>query len=232
MLFVNEVFRSIQGEASYSGCKTTFVRMSGCNLRCDYCDTTYAQEQGVNDDGFTSQELLTYLIDHKFLSPHVSSVCITGGEPLLQPHEELKFLVSQILSRRTHVCIETNGSVKLPSPLWNCSFIVDYKLPSSGSERKSTIHNIQSLRHFDVVKFVVGTEGDWERALEVCESLENYFRNRQGPTIYVQPTLTGTNLSEIRDRGLWLVDKILASEANVRFSLQIHKLLWGNRPGI
>ena len=145
-LKVNEVFFSIQGESSYAGRPCVFVRLTGCNLRCSYCDTAYAYEEGV----WREVDDVVGQID-SFGCPLVE---ITGGEPLLQ--EETPVLVEKLLGRRYEVVLETNGSRDIRAVDAGCVRIVDVKCPSSGEAAKNDLNNLHCLTPKDEIKFVVG----------------------------------------------------------------------------
>jgi 7-carboxy-7-deazaguanine synthase len=153
-LRVNEIFFSIQGESSYAGLPCVFVRLSGCNLRCTYCDTRYAYEQGDHMD-------VSEIID-RVSGYDCRLVEITGGEPLLQ--EETPALISGLLDRGFTVLLETNGSMDISGVDGRCIRILDVKCPSSGEAEKNDFGNLPLLTHEDEIKFVVGDRADYEYA--------------------------------------------------------------------
>ncbi|MDY6973709.1 MAG: radical SAM protein, partial [Thermodesulfobacteriota bacterium] len=138
-LKVNEVFFSIQGESSYAGWPCVFVRLTGCNLRCSYCDTKYAYDEG--------EELEIDAIVLRVASYNCSLVEVTGGEPLIQ--EETGFLIRRLLEVGFEVLLETNGSMDISSVDERCVKIVDVKCPSSGEEGKSNLENLSGLTDKD-----------------------------------------------------------------------------------
>jgi len=227
MFRINEVFRSLQGEGPFAGYVTTFIRMCGCNLRCSFCDTAYARQESDEDLILEVVETMLFLEQHDLLDDTTKYVCITGGEPLLQPQVFLGAFVKLLLARNIHVCIETNGSIRLPNPLWNCCFVVDYKLPSSGVEKQMIFNNFFQLRSVDAIKFVIQSEEDWKRFMQVYMDVKKTLQGRSSPMFFVQPALSGGELSEARERGIWLAEKLMASRVEVRLSLQLHKILWG-----
>jgi len=222
---INEIFQSIQGEGVFAGVPTTFIRLQECNLRCNWCDTTYAQEP---DGG----ELMSPLQVVNTLKSYVKGwYCITGGEPLLHV-EDLYELVSAL--KRNGACsieIETNGSFSPPK--WFSlvdSWVADIKCPSSGVCGASKIDMWFSMRHKDQVKFVVATEEDLNFVRKTLKS------GLCIPTILVSPVFP-RNCNEGSDSicisAEWLQRVVeFCKEMDVRFSLQLHKVIWGNKQGV
>jgi len=201
---VNEIFQSIQGESLYAGFPTVFVRFSGCNLRCSYCDTTYAYEEGTEME---PQEILDEIKKYYY-----KRVCITGGEPLLQ--KELEKLL--LLLEDYNVTIETNGSVDI-SLIKLCSkhsYVMDVKCPSSGVSYEMNFNNFEHLSDRDEIKFVIGGKDDYEWAKEI---IKYYYRKG---TITFSPVFGSVEYSD-------LVDWILKDKLDVRFQIQLHKIIWG-----
>ena len=201
---VNEIFLSIQGESLSSGLPTIFVRFTGCNLRCFYCDTTYAYEEGVHLSPLEVFERVKVL--------HYKRVCITGGEPLLQEHlKELLLLLEGYI-----VTIETNGAVLLDNSILRQghSWVMDMKTPSSGCSEKMVLENFKSLRDEDEIKFVIGDRTDYDWAKEIIKS--NYIKGR----ITFSPVYGKINYED-------MVNWILSDKLDVRFQIQLHKLIWG-----
>lgn len=201
---VNEIFLSIQGESLSSGFPTIFVRFTGCNLRCFYCDTTYAYEHGV--------EMSPLEILEQVKGLHYKRVCITGGEPLLQ--EDLKELLG-LLEGYT-VTIETNGAVSIKNIILGerHSWVMDMKAPSSGCSEKMVLENFKFLRNEDEIKFVIGDRTDYDWAKETIKS--NYVKG----TITFSPVYGKINYED-------MVNWILSDRLDVRFQIQLHKLIWG-----
>ncbi len=246
MLSISEVFHSIQGEGLYAGEPMVFVRFQGCNLLlkqcCSYCDTAYAQdstkgkEMGIQEVVVEVSRLLPY---------YKSWVCITGGEPLWQ-EEELHNLVIKLKERGYRITIETNGSIK--PPRWYTlvdSWNADIKCPSSGvcGVSKEIWFN---TRVSDQIKFVVGNQEDLDFARKVIEK-----HRADNPVIEVSPVMDGKlfalpdflrrlgysiteeQLSEFDLGSTWLQGVAeFAKEMRVHYSLQIHKILYGNRKGV
>ena len=206
------MFASIQGETSYAGLPFSFVRLSGCNLRCRYCDTAYAYEDGGE---FPLMEVVSKLA--LFGIPRVT---VTGGEPLLQP--EAFSLVSTLIDRGNLVLVETNGTVPLSGLDPRAVKIMDVKCPGSGESGKTSWENFSHLSPRDEVKFVLSSEEDYRYALEV---LETHGRERKFGVLF---SPASGRLPPERLAG-WMVGDRL----DARFQLQLHKLVWGpDRRGV
>lgn len=209
-LRVNEIFYSLQGESSYAGLPCVFVRLTGCNLRCSYCDTTYAYEEGI--------DLYIDEIIDKIVSFGCRLVEITGGEPLVQP--KTPELVSRLLEEGYKVLLETNGSLDIGLVDSRCIKIMDLKCPSSGQAGKNDLGNLQKVSDHDEVKFVIGTREDYEFAKGILK------RHLDGKKV-----LFSTVFGELEPRTL--ADWILEDQLNVRFQLQLHKYIWDpNQRGV
>jgi len=206
VLLVSEIFASIQGETSYAGLPFSFVRLSGCNLRCRYCDTPYAYEGG---EEFPVEEVVAKLA--LFGIPRVT---VTGGEPLLQP--EAFSLVSTLVDRGNRVLVETNGTVPLADLDPRAVKIMDVKCPGSGEPGKTVWENFDLLSPQDEVKFVLSSEEDYRYALEVLAV------HRKGREFGVLFSPVFGLLPPERLAG-WMVGDRL----DARFQLQLHKLVWG-----
>lgn len=206
------MFASIQGETSYVGLPFSFVRLSGCNLRCRYCDTAYAYEDG---EEFPLEEVVSKLA--LFGIPRVT---LTGGEPLLQP--EAFSLVSTLLDRGNLVLVETNGTVPLSGLDRRAVKIMDVKCPGSGEAGKTAWENFSHLCPRDEVKFVLSSEEDYRYALDV---LKTHGRGRNFG-ILLSPA---SGLLPPERLAGWMVGDRL----DARFQLQLHKLVWGpDRRGV
>ena len=162
-MIVNEIFYSIQGESSFAGQPCVFVRLTGCNLRCTYCDTQYAYSEGRE---YQVDQILDIIESYK--CPLVE---ITGGEPLLQ--DETPVLVNKLLSKDFRVLMETNGSLDINRVSAACIKIVDLKCPSSGEHKKNDLENLNRLSTNDEIKFVIGDRPDFDFACEILKSLKN-----------------------------------------------------------
>lgn len=213
MLTVCEIFASVQGETSWVGLPFAFVRLAGCNLRCRWCDTTYAYEGG---DPFSVQELVERI---GFFG--IPRVCVTGGEPLLQ--EESFELVSTLLDRGYTVLVETNGTVPLSRLDPRAVRILDVKCPGSGEAGTTLWENLGQIGPRDEVKFVISSAEDYRYAKEVvdrCRAGGREFTALFSPAFgqLAPETLAG-----------WMVGDAL----DARFQLQLHKMVWGpDRRGV
>ena len=212
MLRVSEIFASIQGETSYVGLPFAFVRLTGCNLRCRYCDATYAYDDGEEIPLGEVVSRVTYF--------GIPRVTVTGGEPLLQ--EEAPALVAALLDLGHTVLVETNGTVPLSRLDPRSVKIMDVKCPSSGEAEKTDWGNFALLTPRDEVKFVVSSEEDYRFAREVIREYgkERPFTALLSPAFGLLPPekLAG-----------WMIGDAL----DARFQLQIHKLVWGpDRRGV
>jgi 7-carboxy-7-deazaguanine synthase len=206
MLQVTEIFASIQGETSHIGLPFTFVRLTGCNLRCRYCDTTYAYEGG---EDFSIQEIVSRV--EVFGIPRVT---VTGGEPLLQP--EAFDLITTFLDREFVVLVETNGTVPLKSLDPRAVKIMDVKCPGSGEDRKTIWENFSALTPRDEVKFVVASEDDYRYAKEIMGK----YCMKSPFSVLLSPA---TGFLAPEKLAGWMVGDGLSA----RFQLQLHKIVWG-----
>lgn len=152
---VNEIFKSIQGESTYAGSPCTFIRLTGCNLRCSYCDTVYAYEEGKE---LTTEEVLA-----RARNPGCSLVEITGGEPLLQKGE-VNTLIAGLLERGCQILLETNGSLDISHVDPRVIRIMDIKCPDSGMSGRMDWKNLERLKGDDEVKFVLSSRDDYQWA--------------------------------------------------------------------
>ena len=217
-LQVTEIFKSIQGESTLSGTPCVFIRLTGCNLRCGYCDTTYAYEGG---NWLSIDDILSKIDDY-----NCDLVEITGGEPLLQ--DGVYSLIRTLLETGKLVLIETNGSVDIErtqalkqvqgngSKIQGLKIIMDIKCPDSSMSDKINWENLSKLDKNDEVKFVLNSRGDYDWSKEIIKiySLTDRCHILMSP---VYDNLTAGELSE------WIINDNL----NVRLNLQIHKYIWG-----
>jgi len=209
---VCEIFTSIQGESSYAGIPCIFIRLSGCNLRCTYCDTTYAYDQGFP---MSVDEILKMV-----QGSGLSLVEITGGEPLLQI--ETGKLVDKLIQYNYTVMIETNGSMVIKELNKNAVIIMDIKTPSSGMADRMNYTNLDDLKPSDEVKFVIGDRADYEWAVGI---LKKYFLPDRCKVLFsnIFGLLHPESLAQ------WIVEDSLP----VRLNLQIHKYIFGkDRRGV
>lgn len=207
-LLVNEIFYSIQGESSFAGRPCVFVRLTGCNLRCLYCDTRYAYSEG-------------FLMGIEEILARVSSyecplVEVTGGEPLLQ--EETLLLITRLLDNGHMVLLETNGSLDIGGTDERCIRIMDIKCPSSGEQKSFLSKNLGLLTGEDEIKFVIGDRTDYEFARKMLDSIHGD---------YLTPICV--NFSAVFEKmdARHLAEWMLEDHLDVRINVQIHKVLWG-----
>lgn len=209
-LRVTEIFYSLQGEGRSAGCPTVFIRLTGCPLRCSYCDTEYA---------FSGGEWLGLPLIHRRVAEYQPAyVCVTGGEPLAQ--KACLNLLSQLCDQGYQVSLETSGALDISQVDPRVSRVMDIKTPGSGESDRNLVGNLASLAPRDQVKFVLCDEADYQWArqwledrnlVETCEILFSPANSLQNPT----------------DLAEW----ILRDRLPVRLQLQLHKLLWGDQPG-
>ena len=205
-LEVNEIFYSIQGESIFAGCPCVFVRLTGCNLRCSYCDTQYAYLEG--------QPMTLQAIIAKILEFQCRLVEITGGEPLLQ--SETPELIFRLLEKGYQVLLETNGSMNIGKVDHRCIKILDIKCPGSGEDRACDFNNLERLHTQDQVKFVICNREDYRYAKSIIPQIPSRvpFGN-----ILLSPSSVTMKLDELA--GWMLADKLAA-----RLQIQLHKTIW------
>lgn len=208
-LLVNEIFYSIQGESIYSGRPCIFVRLSGCNLRCTYCDTQYAYEKG---EKMEIDRILRKVSEFK-----CRLIEITGGEPLIQ--SETPVLVSRLLDNGYVVMMETNGSLDISRVDPRCIKVLDMKCPSSNESKKNDVKNIQKLHSKDQIKFVIGNHEDYTFAKNTISS---HCPDFPGNRILFSPVYGKMPPAELAE---W----ILKDHLNVRLHLQLHKYIWPDK---
>ncbi len=210
MLLVNEIFHSLQGESTRVGLPTVFVRLTGCPLRCSWCDSEYA---------FTGGESLTVAqVLERVATLNCRTVCVTGGEPLSQ--KECPELLTALCDAGYDVTLETSGALDIAGLDARVSRIMDIKAPGSGEEAKNRWENLAALNARDEIKFVLATAEDYAWAKE---RLTEYRLSTLCTVLFspVQGQLEPVQLAE------W----ILQDHLPVRFQVQLHKILWGNERG-
>ncbi len=209
-LKISEIFYSLQGEASRAGLPTVFVRLTGCPLRCVWCDTEYAFTGGRN---MPLADILAAVASYG-----VQPVCVTGGEPLAQ--KNCLPLLKALCDAGHDVSLETSGAIDIAAVDSRVARIVDLKAPGSGEAAKNCWQNLEYLSARDELKFVLKDRADYEWARDIV--IERGLAART-PLLFspVQGTLEPRQLAE------W----ILADRLPVRLQLQLHKLLWGNMRG-
>ena len=209
-LKITEVFRSLQGEADTVGIPTVFVRLTGCPLRCGYCDTAYAFHGG---EWWTIEDILA-----RVRALEVSHVCVTGGEPLAQPTAAA--LLTALCDGGWRVSLETSGAMPLAAVDPRVVKVVDIKTPGSGEESRNRYDELPRLGAADLIKFVIVDRADyeWSRA----QLRERRLAERC--TVLFSPSH-----AELPARDL--ADWVLEDRLPVRFQVQLHKYLWGDQPG-
>ena len=202
---VVEIFKSIDGEGIRVGYPVTFIRLAGCNLRCNYCDTKYSYE----DEKFT--EMTPQEIYIKVYKLGGKRITLTGGEPLI--HKDVKVLVDLLIQKGYEVNIETNGSVDITLFLDKHTIItMDYKCASSDMEDKMLLDNISKLRKQDVLKFVVSDDKD-------LDTVQRIYQNTKA-TVYISPVFGRIEPKQI-------VEYMLEHNMeNCRVQVQLHKIIW------
>jgi 7-carboxy-7-deazaguanine synthase len=209
-LRINEIFHSLQGEADAVGYPTVFVRLTGCPLRCQYCDTEYAFHEGrwLDLDAILGQVRC-------FDTQHV---CVTGGEPLAQPN--CRKLLARLCEEGFTVSLETSGAMDISGLDARVARVVDVKTPGSREAERNRIDNFGLLTQHDQLKFVICSreDFDWSKAFIQQHALSGRCQILFSPSYQqIAPAL--------------LADWILADRLPVRFQLQLHKVLWGDVPG-
>ena len=207
-LIINEIFYSIQGESSFSGRPCVFVRLTGCNLRCSYCDTRYAYAEG---DELELSEIL-----HKVSRYKCPLVEVTGGEPLIQ--KDTPALIYSLLERGYAVLLETNGSLATGNIDVRCTKIIDIKCPSSGEHEKLDAEILTSLSDRDEIKFVINDREDYAYARKILRHIRKDILSKNHA--HFSPVF-----GEIDPKVLagW----ILADNLDATLNLQLHKVIWG-----
>jgi 7-carboxy-7-deazaguanine synthase len=209
-LKITEIFRSLQGEGDAVGFPTVFVRLTGCPLRCQYCDTAYAFSGG--------QSMTLEAILGQVESLQASHVCVTGGEPLAQPN--CLPLLSQLCDAGYAVSLETSGALPVAEVDPRVARVVDVKTPGSGEAARNRLDQLPLLRGRDQIKFVICDRADYEWSRELL---------RQPGLQCEAMVLFSPSHEQLPAREL--ADWILEDRLPVRMQVQLHKILWGNVPG-
>ena len=210
-LRITEIFSSIQGETTYAGLPTTFVRLTGCPLRCTYCDTEYAFHGGSRQ---TLEDVLAEVAERG-----LKTVCVTGGEPLAQP--AAIDLLRALCDAGYRVSLETSGALDVAHVDPRVAKIVDFKTPASGEVARNMWSNVEHLTQHDQVKFVICDRADYDWARMRCD--EWLLADRAGEVLF-SPSQGQLDPADLAG---WIV----ADRADVRLQLQLHKYIWGDEPG-
>ena len=209
-LRITEIFFSLQGESTRVGLPTVFVRLTGCPLRCNYCDTAYAFKGGK----------LTEISDliSKIKKYNTEYICITGGEPLAQPNVNL--LMQKLIKLKYQISLETSGAIDISKVAPQVMIILDLKTPASGEVNRNIYENLQYLKPGDQIKFVICDKSDfiWAKEIIIKHNLTN-----------ICEVLFSPSFDQIEPEQL--ANWILADSLKVRMQVQLHKILWGNVKG-
>lgn len=211
-LRITEIFLSVQGEAASVGYPTVFVRLTGCPLRCHYCDSEYAFYGG---DKYQIDDIVELVKDYR-----VQHVCVTGGEPLAQPG--CLQLMSDLCDLGLQVSLETSGAMLIDDVDKRVSIVMDLKTPASGEVARNRYENIVQLAPKDQLKFIICDRQDYEWAIF---KLNEYDLVKKVGHVFFSPSyeqLTPVTLAE------WIIEDRLP----VRLQTQLHKALWGDKPGV
>ena len=210
-LRITEIFLSLQGEANTVGYPTVFVRLTGCPLRCQYCDSAYAFSGGQIE---TLSDILEQVANY-----NVSRVTVTGGEPLAQPG--VFALMTALVDRQFVVSLETSGALPVDQVDPRVVKVLDIKTPDSSEVHRNLWDNIAHLQPHDQIKFVVCSRGDYDWARIKCDQYQLFDRVAD---VLFSPSYGALEPSELAD---WIV----ADRLPARMQMQLHKLLWGDVPG-
>ena len=226
-LRLTEIFHSIQGEGSTVGLPTTFVRFTGCSLRCSWCDTTYSFHGG---EDWTVEKVLDRLAPIR-----TKRVCVTGGEPLDQ-HDAAVALMDALLKRGYFVVLETSGSIDVGAadklePRDMLQLSVDVKCPSSNMQKRNRFENLPLLRPHDQLKFVLSDRRDYEYARDVLRKhpvrAQVLLQPMWASPDPVSPTRIEGDKADLASVAKWVLDDGL----DVRIGTQLHKVIWGHEKG-
>jgi 7-carboxy-7-deazaguanine synthase len=209
LLIVSEIFFSLEGETSFVGLPMVFVRLAGCNLACNWCDTEHARIAGENDLKLSVADIIGRINEYS-----TKYVCLTGGEPLLQPGSIE--LAEKIVHGGSTLLVETNGTLPIKDLPRQARIILDVKCPSSGEHAKDCEDNFSIIDFKDEVKFIIADRQDYEYAIDFCQnrSLFDVTNISFGPAFGKLPQKT---LAE------WIISDALV----VRYNAGLHRTIWG-----
>ena len=210
-LRITEIFFSLQGEARTVGLPTVFIRLTGCPLRCSYCDTTYSFTGG---EKYTLTAIIQQVADYG-----AKYVCVTGGEPLAQPN--CLPLLTALCDAGYYVSLETSGALDVSHVDRRVSKVVDLKTPDSGEAHRNLYDNMQHLTANDQIKFVICSRQDYQWAKF---KIDEYQLNQRVSDVLLSPSHQQQDPRELAE---W----ILADKLAVRLQVQLHKYLWNNEAG-
>lgn len=212
MLRITEIFYSLQGESKTTGVPTVFVRLTGCPLRCEYCDTSYAFSGGEQ------RSLENILTEVAAFKPRY--ITVTGGEPLAQPN--CIELLTKLCDAGYRVSLETSGALDVSKVDDRVSIVMDLKTPGSKEVSRNLYSNIRLLRAKDQIKFVICDREDYNWSVF---KLREYQLDEQVDEVLFSPSVDQLSPTDLAD---WIVQDNLP----VRFQYQLHKMLWGDKPGV
>ncbi|MFA9485795.1 MULTISPECIES: 7-carboxy-7-deazaguanine synthase QueE [unclassified Moraxella] len=218
-LRLTEIFYSLQGEALAAGLPTIFIRLTGCPLRCTYCDTTYSFTGGAR---WGLDEILTHIASFP-----CKRVCITGGEPLAQPN--VIALMKLLLEHGYDISLETAGALSVKDVPPAVSKVMDLKTPSSGENKRNLWENFGHLTNHDQIKIVIADRTDYEWAVE---KLWQYELHKKCAVVWFSPMFEiDERRSDVPNIAVQLAEWILADGLPVRLQLQLHKIIWADARG-
>ena len=205
MIKINEIYLSVQGESTHTGLPCIFIRLTGCNLRCSWCDTAYAFHEGKN---MSIDEIL-----QKVENFGIHLVEITGGEPLMQ--DNVYTLIRRLIEKGYKVMLETGGSISLERVPKDVIKIMDLKCPGSGEQEKNNLDNLKLLAPHDEVKFVILDKKDYEWSRDIIKK----YKINETAHVLLSPVFDKLELKE-------MVKWILEDRLPVRLQTQLHKIIW------
>lgn len=205
IIFTSELFSSIQGESRFTGLPTTFIRTAGCNLRCSWCDSAFSYKNGTP---YTVEAILAFVQEKKL--PYV---CVTGGEPLVQP--ALYILLEELIKGNYTISLETNGSYSIEKIPEQVHIILDVKCPGSGQEKANYYPNLDRVTKKDDVKFVIKDYNDFLYAVDIIHNYQLLTASN--------PLLSPAyGLCDPKDLVAWMLKHHLPA----RLNMQLHKCIW------
>ncbi len=213
-LRITEIFYSLQGESKTVGLPTVFIRLTGCPLRCQYCDTEYAFQGG---EWWHFGKIINEV--KKYNTPYLT---LTGGEPLAQKASIA--LLKQLADLGYKVSLETSGALDIQAVDPRVMKVMDLKTPSSNEEGKNNYSNLNFITEYDQIKFVICNREDYNWAVSI---LEKHKLTEKCEVLFSPVNLDGS-ASIVKDLANW----ILTDQLAVRFQIQLHKMIWGNVPGV
>lgn len=208
---VNEIYKSINGEGPLMGYPVVIIRLTGCNLRCRYCDSKFSYLEG--------RRVYLHSLMKKIKKYGINKVLITGGEPLAQAHSV--FLLKKLIEEGYETSIETNGTYSIREVPDKTIKVVDVKTPDSGSQTPFYIDNLKYLGKKDCLKFVICSRNDYEWAKNFLKKYKNYINCE----VFFNPAYNRLKIDKLAQ---W----ILKDGLDVRLSLQFHKIIWGDKRGV